>query len=1041
MKKSKQVTTALAILLVGCMMFGLCGCPAPSDGGGTSTTTSTTTAGTTTGGSNPDAPIPTNYANGAAIAGTGDSLEGTAVLTPTTYNEAAVQDTTAAALRSIFRTGNGLEDNMLLRIPGEGYAFSGAKEYDAKNMVLVLPQGLTIDGNGLVIKNLTVIGPVKVLGTKNVTLENVRIFAPDETALTVAAGTNGPVLKDCRIDGKTAIDSGADGLTILDSYIAFSEAGILDTGADGTYLSNVRLEGSGPAIKTAADNTEIRFCTIKTDKDSVGIEVGEARNVLVGACTLLDAQTSVQLTGTDNAAVVRNSAISVVAQNGKHIYVVDNALGGRLALADNSYLIADGNAYPDDEYNHEAVLSGNNNTNGNSLMDVDKRLSVGADENLLPHVDKEQFLAAPRRATVFDRGEEKTLGAYVMEHAKNADFVIIAPGAYVNDVRWTLDATHKNTVIYGYGVLAERSLCVAKEGDLPTIDSMQPHVMIQKTENVHIKGATFAYERDSAGQVHVAEKLANNQFRAIAAAGFYEDFLKTNDTLFKTSGANIYRNGSTKPLCDYYDFTFVEKRADGSLIFSVSDAEYELLKVGDILTCRNLSGAGAHLNAQYSSGTLYQDVTVYGNSGAACFGEKEVTGAVTYYRVLDTSPAAEIIDKATYDKYKMLEAQYGIHTDVRFDGTYYRGDVSRYSSLDAIHVSSSAVGSQIISCILENMADDGTNQHSAPSRLSTIYKNADGKTATIIYKPLLDDVSYNRGYRQPTSMTHDFAVGDRVYIYTSKGELVCDAPVKTATADAGMLSIEYSDASGQPIKINTYKLTVDAKLVNWDALAGYPLDTKGATTSANNSPDFSKKIIVDNRSYSADGFLVDNTVVRNVRSRGLLFKASDGAAVNCTLENLVMAGISVTYEGAWPESGVVENLRIENNLFNNVATYYDTTPLQISSMGYPNLEKDSVFAHFTIKGNVFKNRHSEYAVVLFGIMDVTLENNDFGSIMEMSGTLQKKAVQMNSVRDVKLENNIYPDTQEPVKNALLLTNIKGLSGSDVQGGEMFPEFK
>ena len=1040
MKQTKILKSILSVALVLCMVLGLCGCPAPSDGGSTTTTT-------TGGGGNPDGPTPTVYPNGTRIDGTGDNLTGAPMLEPTVYDAAAAVDKTEAQVRSMFRSSKGIDPNQIIRITDEAYVFSGAKSYDANGMILIAPHGVKIeDADGMTIENLTVIGALTVAASEELTLKNVRVIAPDAAvALSIDSASSSVTLDDCRVEGKRAIENGADLLMLLNTAVIFPESGLTDTSAEGLFVPFCRFSGTaGTAIKTAADNVEIRNATVKTDKDSIAIEVGEAHNLLVGACLILDAQTSVKLTGADNAAVIRNSAIAVESANGKHIYVVDNSLGGRLLLSDNDYLIADGNAYPDDEYNHAAVLSGNNNQNGNSLMDVDKRLSVGADENLLLHVDKDQFLTEERMEYV--RGPEKNvkLGGYVMNEAQGADFVIIAPGAYVNDVRWTLGESHSNTVIYGYGVMAERSLCTQSPTQTPTVDSTQPHVYVTGSENVHIKGVTFAYARDAAGQVHVVEKIKGApHIRVVGAAGFYPDFGKSNLTLFNTSGANIFREGQMHPTNgDLASHEFVERRADGSIILSVPQTTYEMLRVGDVLTCRNKVGAGAHLSSAGCSGTLFQDLVIYGNSGAACFGESYVTGPVTYLRVVDTNPAAEIIDKETYDKYKALEAQYGIHTDVRFDGTHYRGDISRYSSIDTTHIVGSSTGSQIISCLFENMCDDGTNQHSYPSRLSTVYKNDDGETATLVYKPLLGLVSYNGGNLVPKSMTHDFEVGNRLYAYSWTGTLICDAKVLSATAEAGEVTIEHTNTDGSPIKIKTYKVTVPVDSVAWEELANYPLDTPGAATSANNNWNFDGKIMVDNRSYYADGFFIDNTVVRNVRSRGLLLKASDGAVVNCTLQNLASAGISISYEHSWAESGISENIRIENNVFDN--TSYNTdkqAPIWICSMGYPDFSKDSVYAHFTIKGNVMKNRNSEYAVIVEGAMDVRFEDNDFGTIYEGGSVKKKQAVKLVNVRDVVLENNTYPDKLMSVKNALTLTNVKGLRGSDVNGGDMFPDFK
>ncbi len=1045
MKKRSFLRTGTVLLLVLAMLASLCGCPSPDNGDGTSSTT------TPQGGEN-TTPTDTPVVNGAAIAGTGDRIPAdAAVLSPISYDEAAVTEKSAADVRKLFR-GNGPDAGLVIRISGDGvYGFEASnRSYDANGMILIAPGGVTVEGSeGLTIRNLTVIGSLSVTGSQGVRFENVCVKA-DGTALTVDSASADILLADCRIEGGTAASLGAENVAFLGSYIGYKSAGISHTAGVGLYLADCRIVGeSGAALKTAADNTEIRHSTISTDKASAAIEIGEARNVLVGASVIRDAEKSIVLTGTDNASLTLNSAVSISAANGKHIYVIDNALGGKLYLSDNDYLIADGNTFPSGDLRAATVASGNQNTNGDNLMDVDARLAVGADPNLVPHVDKDQFLYETRRDTVKDpaASAESSVVDYIKANAAKSPFVILMPGAYkTTEIRMT--AAEKNTTVYGYGALLERPLGV-KEGVTPDYTSNGRLVTVVGTENVVFKGETFGFERDSAGQAYILEKMSGNRVRLHAAAGFYEDFLSSNLTLFNESGINLYRGGEMYPIFEPYDMTFVSREADGTLIFKCkNDAHYNMMRVGDILTCRNKVGAGAHISSETSSGTVYEDVTVFGNSGGPCFYEGYVTGAVTYHRVADTMPAAEIIDEETYNYYKNLEKQYkGLKTDVRFDGRDYRGDISRYSSIDATHVVGSRVGSQIISCLFENMCDDATNQHSYPSRLSMIYENADGKTATVVFKPMLGDVSYSGGNRKPSSMTREFSVGDRIYIYNNDGELVCDANVLSAQAKHGEISFTSPtpDKNGDTsFTITTYSVTVPKEAVVWDALASYTLDKKDSTVStwAENSNSPLNRISVDNRSYYADGFKIDNLVTRNVRSRALLIKSSDGIIKNCTLEHFAGDGVSVSYEHTWCESGVVENLVIENNVFDHVGYNNDAAAIRIFSMGYPDFSKDSVFANFTIRGNVIKNRASTYAVEITGAMNVLLENNDFGSYWNMmDGAKPKMTIILDSVRDITLSGNTYPDKTMSVVNSFHFTNVKGLTGSDVKDGALMPEFQ
>ena len=79
---------------------------------------------------------------------------------------------------------------------------------------------------------------------------------------------------------------------------------------------------------------------------------------------------------------------------------------------------------------------------------------------------------------------------------------------------------------------------------------------------------------------------------------------------------------------------------------------------------------------------------------------------------------------------------------------------------------------------LENMGDDGTNQHSYHARLAGVVDNGDG-TSTVTYKGNLTINNYNttadKSKLSITRRCQDFRVGDRVYIYTSAGQLVCDS--------------------------------------------------------------------------------------------------------------------------------------------------------------------------------------------------------------------------------------------------------------------------
>ena len=169
------------------------------------------------------------------------------------------------------------------------------------------------------------------------------------------------------------------------------------------------------------------------------------------------------------------------------------------------------------------------------------------------------------------------------------------------------------------------------------------------------------------------------------------------------------------------------------------------------------------------------------------------------------------------------------------------------------------------------MCDDGTNQNHTHARLGAVKNNGDG-TTTLTYKGNWSTYSADNGYTGH-GYCADFVVGDRVYVYTAAGQLVCDTEALSATVSAGTA-----------INVNTnvvyekYTVKVATEDVNFSALTGYDLSDDDHVDA--------NKVLVDNMSKASNGFIFDNVMVRNIRSRGLLIKASDAKIVNCSFYNI-----------------------------------------------------------------------------------------------------------------------------------------------------------
>ena len=315
--------------------------------------------------------------------------------------------------------------------------------------------------------------------------------------------------------------------TVLKGYRILGNLTVAATAA-GTAIRDCAVEGN---ITVLSDEVQVMYCTV-----SGKITLGAACNQIAAMCVASE----IAVEGARNTVVLKNKVGAVTAKNGHAIYVIENAVSGTLTLTDNNYLIADCNAVAD------TVASGNGNTNGNNLMDVDARLPVGADEKLLPHTDKDLFIDMPRKASVCDPDGkcELALPTYVNSRALTDEFVIIPPGAYVSDEAWSFPPAASGTTVYAYGVYAERQKdCTAQ-------------AQFAGVTGVTVKGLTFAFSNPSCGQVHILEKLGMQEdgksgwVRVVTGAGMIDEFGDYGTHFDKSKWMGAQRMGSFYAYCD-----------------------------------------------------------------------------------------------------------------------------------------------------------------------------------------------------------------------------------------------------------------------------------------------------------------------------------------------------------------------------------------------------------------------------------------------------------------------------------------------------------
>ena len=680
----------------------------------------------------------------------------------------------------------------------------------------------------LSVSDIIISGSVRVVSSNNVSFARVEIQS-NGTALSIDELSDNVTVNDCRFFGTDGgVESYASNTTVKGSYIS----GAVTGRADGFAIHNCKIVTKDNGIALCGSDISATNNTVTTQNGAIGITVESGSlnsllsyNVISGACT------SVKVSGSTNTVVLLNSGFDTVCEDNTNLYIVENSVGGALTLKNNNFLLCDSNSYVENGQDHALVLESNQNINGDTLMDVNARNEVGAKEELLPHTNKELFLEMPRRTTVKDvsGGTALDLNTYIENNAKTKSVVIVPPGAYYTAAGdpIALTAEMSNTEIYAFGVYNEHDFntnaeYLAKKGGNQILT-------INNVENVNIHGITLGYDYQASGQVHVLKKLDNQQILVVPAAGYaLEDgFGQSNLDVFHNSYTYKFGAGTLYNATGGSTYTLVSTNDDGTLVLRLSTAaSYDAMNVGDIIVCR-MAGDNQHTIGIGSSKNIkLKDVILHGYSAALM---TVVTGSstnVSLERVHNTARTPYIIDKETYDMYAAWEKEYGVDLEIYIDELgRYRGAIPRIGSVDATHVSGSSEGLDITSCLFENMCDDGSNQRGSSSRLSGIKDNGDG-TTTLYFKGMVTSTYhgiYKTAKKEQISLNPlSFSEGDNIYVYNSKGVLLCDTECLTNSRhEDDLIEIFDFDTIRYFIYVSSVKVATDS--VNLEALEGYDL--------------------------------------------------------------------------------------------------------------------------------------------------------------------------------------------------------------------------
>lgn len=714
-----------------------------------------------------------------------------------TVDESKATDITAAELIALLKDKKALGEGEVYRVK-DALVLESDTRYYGNFAAVIAEGGIVIKGvSDVVIKELIIKGSVSVESSDKITFFKTDVQG-NEVGVSIDKESREISFKNCRVSAKnTAISAQADLLSVYRTNIC-AENGLVSEG-DELAVQDSMVVATKTGISSKGAGCTVKGNTVEVPADGVGVDFKDgSENGLVALNVIKNAQTSVKMNGAFNCVVLLNSAVTVIGEGCKNLYVVENKLGGKIKLCDNKYLICEGNTFVNDGKDHKVIASGNTEFNGNNLHDVNARAEYGANEELLPHTNKDLFIDMERRDTVRDISQTKKYGVsgYVRTVAQENSIVILAPGVYSTDVAITFDAPHSNTALYGYGVYVERNGrdLTSTNGSITQNGNI---ISLNSSSNITVKGLTVGYDFQSAGQVHVLEKLSGNRLLVIGNAGYMNSFANA-DTLNFASNSYIYGAGEFYPWNSNFSFS-VAKNNDGSIKRDENGAFviqlggsasyvskfYGAIKAGDILTCRLSGSNSTSINITSSKNVLLKDVVLYGYSSALAIASRSRSSGIKLERVHNTAHSQPIIDKETYDKYVELEQVYGIDLEVSVDELgRCRGGYPRVGSVDAAHINGASDGLSASSCIFEQMCDDGANQRASSSRIAGYHVNNDG-TTTIYYKGSISETYWKnavsgRSTTATPSSCAEIKQGDRIYAYASNGRVLFDTTALTA---------------------------------------------------------------------------------------------------------------------------------------------------------------------------------------------------------------------------------------------------------------------
>lgn len=438
------------------------------------------------------------------------------------------------------------------------------------------------------------------------------------------------------------------------------------------------------------------------------------------------------------------------------------------------------------------------------------------------------------------------------------------------------------------------------------------------------------------------------------------------------------------------DFLYKKKEYDESKNLNILTEPAKKMSVGDRVAFRTGFGSSA-VQLWECSETLLEDVTVFSCSGFA-ESDKNNNVAPVLHRFAVAAGQSPVLDGN--GRYEGFEAV--LHRD-----SYgrLRSAEPLNTSCDATHCTNARHGIQIISCLLERMNDDGGNINA----FYGLAESFDAGTGELRFGRC-----NSRSYRYLPSPVK---AGDRILIYAFSGKLLGDVTAENdaVTDDGDNFTVKLSQSITLPEGEN---------------------------------------VAVQNASASGNGFLIDNTLVRNQGCNGFRIKAIGGEIRNSSFIGLSKGALDCVPEfQLWPECGYAENIKIVKNRFEKLGKTSNLSeesedcawcaPINIRYSLWDrgaNATFDTNYClhkNIEISDNVFLSTYSRYEIAISAASNVCIRRNHFDCTEE--NTEKKYPLLLFGGRQITFDGNTFSEKNgKRVEYRFGRETLAELSGNNLQ---------